>query len=399
MGHRSSAHSGPSRDDAGSGAHAGAPRVEAMESLLDAGNAVAYGRFARDGALLHANPRLRSLIGDVGAGARLPDLVVEGQRERMTRLLGSGERSGTMPNVHFGTGDQMPTTLRLSWIWNGDELLVLGESPAEDLEGAETTLVKLNSRFAARARQDAKTSGRLLEDLLRSNEELEAANREFQEFAYSIAHELRSPLRALDGFSMIVLQDYTDGLDEAGRHALERIRAASQRMGDLLDAQLALAWTGRREVEFSDVDVTLLARRIVDQKLDEDRARTVVCTVAEGLAAHTDAVLAASVLDCLLDNAWKFTAGGAEAHIEVGCEMHDGEQVFFVRDDGAGFDAAFADKLFLPFERLHTLDEHSGMGMGLATVRRLLARIGGRCWAEGAVGEGAVVWFTLSAKP
>lgn len=398
MGRRSSADSGPSRDEAGSGSHAAAPRVEALESLLDAGSAVAYGRFARDGALLHANPRLRSLIGDVAVGARLPDLVVKGQRERMTRLLGSGERSGTMPNVHFGAGDRVPTTQRLSWLREGDELLVLGESPGDDLEGVETTLFKLNSRLGAQARQDAKTSGRLLEDVLRSNEELEAANREFQEFAYSIAHELRSPLRALDGFSLIVLQDSADRLDETGRRNLERIRAASQRMAELLDAQLALARTGRRNVELGDVDVTLLARRIVDQRLAEDRARRVVCTIAEGLTAHTDAVLAASVLDCLLDNAWKFTSGVAKAHIDVGSEMRDGEQVFFVRDDGAGFDPAFADKLFLPFERLHSTDEYAGMGMGLATARRLLARIGGRCWADGGVGQGAVVWFTLAAK-
>jgi signal transduction histidine kinase len=372
--------------------------LAAIEDLLEASALAAYARFDRRGTVLRANARFRALTGDPGPGARLTDLVIAGQRERVAALLVAGESSGALSNVHFSAGDGMPTSFDLRWAWDGDELVVLGEPPVEDLEYVEASLFKLNSQVSALARQNVKTSGRLLEDLARSNEELEAANREFQEFAYSIAHELRPPLRALDGFSQVVLEDYTDRLDEAGRAALARIRAASQRMAELLDAQLALARTGRREVELSDVDVTAVARRIVERALQGDRAGSVVCTVAEGLRARTDAVLTASVLDCLLDNAWKFTSGRAEAIIEVGSENRDGEQVFFVRDNGAGFDPAYADKLFRPFEHLHATGEYAGVGMGLATVRRMLERLGGRCWAEGEVDAGATVWFTLSGK-
>jgi len=240
---------------------------------------------------------------------------------------------------------------------------------------------------------------RLLDELTQANEELEAANRELQELAHSIAHDLRSPLVALDGFSLAVLEDYGDRLDETGKDYLARIRAASQRLAELFDAQLALAQTGHRPVELGAVDVTALARRIAERLLSEDPSRDVELTIAEGLTAHTDALLAGLVLERLLDNAWKFTAKVAGAHVEVGCEDGDDEPVFFVRDDGAGFDGAYAHRLFRPFERLHSAEEYAGLGIGLASVRRMLARVGGRCWAEGEVGKGAVVWFTLSKRP
>ena len=387
--------------EAGAGAsndvpNAGQTAAAGLEALLDASEFLVYARFDRDGTLLHANTGLQAVIADAGPEARLPDLVVIGQSERMTALLGSVEHSGVLRNVHFGTGDRMPASFDLRWAWDGDELVVLGEPPVGDLADVEASLFKLNTRVSGLARENAKTSGRLLEELGRSHEELDAANREFQEFAYSIAHELRPPLRAMDGFSEILLEDYADRLDETGRDRLARIRAASQRMAELLDAQLALARTGQREVELTDVDLTVVARRIAERKMERDPGRHVTCTVADDLRARTDAVIAASVLDCLLDNAWKFTADKPEAHVEVGGEARDGEPVFFVRDDGAGFDPAHGDKLFRPFEHLHALGEYAGVGMGLATVRRMVDRLGGRCWAEGEPGAGATVWFTLS---
>ena len=237
---------------------------------------------------------------------------------------------------------------------------------------------------------------RLLDELMQANEELAAANREIKEFAYSIAHDLRAPLRALDGFSLAVLDDYAESLDATGKDYLARIRAASQRMAVLFDAQLALAQSGHLAVELTDVDLTTLARHVADRLRREEPSRDVELMVAEGMTATTDARLAELVLERLLDNAWKFTSKEAAAHIEVGCQDRDGERVYFVRDDGAGFDAAYADKLFRPFERLHAADDFDGAGVGLASVRRMLARLGGRCWAEGEVGAGAVIWFTLS---
>jgi signal transduction histidine kinase len=237
---------------------------------------------------------------------------------------------------------------------------------------------------------------RLLDELTLANEELEAANRELQEFAYSISHDLRSPLLALDGFSQAVLDDYGDRLDETGKDYLTRIRAASQRMAALFDAQLALARTGHHPVALGEVDVTALARGIFEQMRRDDPSRKVTLTIAEGLTVYTDAVLTGLVFDRLLDNAWKFTSKKDAAHIEVGCKARDGEREFFVRDNGAGFDAAYADRLFRPFERLHSREEYSGLGIGLASVRRMLARVGGHCWAEGEVGKGTIVWFTLT---
>jgi len=240
---------------------------------------------------------------------------------------------------------------------------------------------------------------RLVDELTQANAELDTANRELQEFAYSIAHDLRAPLRALDGFSLAVLDDYGDCLDETGKDYLARIRAASQRMAALFDAQLALARTGHRPLTRTEVDITGLAREAAERLLREEPSREAAFMVAEGLTARTDAELAWLVLERLLDNAWKFTSKKSSAHIEVGVEERDGEQVFFVRDDGAGFDEAYVNKLFRPFERLHSIEEFVGTGIGLASVRRMLERVGGRCWAEGEVGEGAVVWFTLAGRP
>ncbi len=236
---------------------------------------------------------------------------------------------------------------------------------------------------------------RLLEELSQANADLEIANRNLQQFVYSMSHDLRSPLRALDGFSLAILEDYADCLDDTGADYLKRIRAASQRMAELFDAQLALARTGYREVEITDVDVTELARRLVERQKSADASRSVKFSVADGMTARSDAVVAGLVLERLLDNAWKFTSKQTEAHVNVGCEDRDGENAFFVRDDGVGFEDAYAHKLFAPFERLHTAEEFVGTGIGLASVRRLLERVGGRCWAEGRPGEGAVVWFTL----
>jgi light-regulated signal transduction histidine kinase (bacteriophytochrome) len=210
-----------------------------------------------------------------------------------------------------------------------------------------------------------------------------------------MAHDLRSPLRALDGFSLAILEDHEACLDEAGSDSLRRIRAASQRMAELLDAQVRLARTGERPVEVEEVDISSLARRVVGGLEARDPSRVVQCTIRDAMTAQTDQVIAGLVLEELLDNSWKFTSSCATARIHVGCGAGADERVFFVGDNGAGFDEAYAHKLFTPFERLHSAEEFAGMGIGLARVRRMLERVGGRCWAEGEPGVGATVWFTL----
>jgi light-regulated signal transduction histidine kinase (bacteriophytochrome) len=239
---------------------------------------------------------------------------------------------------------------------------------------------------------------RLLDELQKANRDLEAANRELNEFVSWVAHDLRSPLRALDGFSLILCDDYADRLDETALRHLARIRAASQRLDELFDAQIALAEAGRRPIVLEEVDVTAAARRVAGELLRAEPGRVVELVVADGLHMTTDADLLDLVLHHLLGNAWKFTAKTASARIEVGMLPGRGAAVFFVRDNGAGFDAAYADKLFVPFERLHPRDEFAGEGIGLTIVRRALERLGGRYWAEGEVGRGATFFFALEWK-
>jgi len=225
--------------------------------------------------------------------------------------------------------------------------------------------------------------------------ELAAANRELQEFVYSVAHDLRSPLRAVDGFSLAVLEDYGDVIAEEGRADLQRVRAAAQSMGDLIDALLSLPRVGRGEVTLAQIDLSAVARRVIEERREADPDRVVEVTVEEGLVAESDAALVDVVLESLLGNAWKFTAGRPVAHIEFGALPVDGERTYFVRDDGAGFDQAYVHKLFTPFQRLHTAEQFPGTGIGLAAVARVLERLGGKFRAEGEVGRGATFYFTL----
>jgi PAS domain S-box-containing protein len=225
--------------------------------------------------------------------------------------------------------------------------------------------------------------------------ELAATSRDLQELVYSVAHDLRTPLRAVDGFSLAVLEDYGDVIAEAGRADLQRVRAAAQTMGDLIDALLSLSRVGRREVGLGEVDLSAVARRVIAERRDAEPDRVVDVTVEDGLVAESDPTLVAVVLENLLGNAWKFTAERREAHIAFGSLATDGERTYFVRDDGAGFDQAYVHKLFTPFQRLHTAEQFPGTGIGLATVGRVLERLGGTFWAEGAVGCGATFFFTL----
>ena len=225
--------------------------------------------------------------------------------------------------------------------------------------------------------------------------ELEAANKELEAFSYSASHDLRAPLRALDGFSLALLEDYGEQLDDTGRDYLARVRAAAQRMGQLIDDLLTLSRVTRREMAREKVDLSALARDTLADLREAEPERAVDAAVADGLVANGDSALLCIVLQNLLANAWKLTSRKQEAHIEVGVDRRDGVAAYYVRDDGAGFDATYVDKLFTPFQRLHTAAEFPGTGIGLATVKRIVRRHGGTVWAEGAVDSGATIYFTL----
>ena len=233
------------------------------------------------------------------------------------------------------------------------------------------------------------------EELERKTLHLEAANRELEAFSYSVSHDLRTPLRGIDAFSQELLEDYADKLDANGRDSLERIRAASQRMGVLIDGLLNLSRVARRDLQRVRVDLSGLARDIAGSLTSLQPGREVEFTIPEGLAAEGDEHLLYIVLQNLLGNAWKFTEKRQRARIEFGLAEVAGSPAYFVRDNGAGFDMAYAGKLFSPFQRLHHHNEFPGTGIGLATVKRIVQRHGGRIWAEGVVDHGAIIHFTL----
>ncbi len=226
-------------------------------------------------------------------------------------------------------------------------------------------------------------------------EELERKNRELEAFSYSVSHDLRAPLRGIDGFSQALLEDYGAALPPPAQDYLRRVRAAAQRMGELIDDLLQLSRVGRAPLQRRRIDLSALARSVVAELRRAAPDRAVEVTIADGLVAEADPGLIRALLENLLGNAWKFTAKTDAAAIAFEAAEAAGETAFVVRDNGVGFDMAHADRLFAPFQRLHSEAEFPGTGIGLATVRRIVDRHGGRAWAEAAPGRGAAIFWTL----
>jgi len=243
---------------------------------------------------------------------------------------------------------------------------------------------------------------RASKDLEDANRELEGTNRELEAFSYSVSHDLRAPLRTIDGFSQILQEDYEGGLDDEGMDYLGRVRAASRHMATLIDDLLDLSRVGRRPLRREPLDLSRLAAGIIEELKESQPGREVEFVTEEKIMAWGDVSLLKVALENLLGNAWKFTARQEQARIEFGADSNPGPgflaPVYYVRDNGAGFDQAYADKLFGAFQRLHGQDEFEGTGIGLATVARIVHRHGGRVWAEGSVGEGATFYFTLGGR-
>jgi PAS domain S-box-containing protein len=223
---------------------------------------------------------------------------------------------------------------------------------------------------------------------------LEASNRELEAFSYSVSHDLRGPLRGIEGFAHVLAEDYGDRLDDAGRSHLLRIRRASQRLSQTIDDLIELARISRSPLLLRETDLSALAQAIV-LDLSAASGRQPVIAISEHIAVRADPKLLQVVLGNLLGNAWKFTGRTEHARIEFGATEIEGERAYYVRDNGPGFDSTYADKLFKPFQRLHRPDEFAGSGIGLATVQRIIQRHGGRVWAEGRPNEGATFYFTL----
>ena len=238
-------------------------------------------------------------------------------------------------------------------------------------------------------------SEQLAESLRRQTEELESANKELAAFSYSISHDLRAPLRGMDGFSQALLEDYGDELDDTARDYLGRIRRASQRMADLIDAILTLSRATQGELRRRKVDLSALAEGVVEELRHTAPERDVQISVQSGIQVVGDERMLRVALQNLLGNAWKFTARCDSPYIAFGTTERDGKTVHYVQDNGAGFNMTYADRLFTAFQRLHRSDEFEGTGIGLASVRRIINRHGGDVWAESRPGEGATFYFTL----
>ena len=343
------------------------------------------------GIILDVNPRLAVMTGLTGVhlvGTAVIDLIPSAYRAEFARLLDVGAGDSARGEVELSApgGTTIPALLAVSGFdLDGMMLryLVLTDLTAQ--RRAEAEVRRLNAELETRV-------------ALRTAE-LERANKNLQAFAYSVSHDLRTPLRALSGFSEALVEDYGDRLDETGRGYAGSIKAASERMAALIDDLLLLSRVSRARMDLEPVDLSAEAAAIAAELHARDPGRAVRFTIEGGVRVIADRALIRAVLQNLLENAWKFTAHRDGAVIEFArTAAEDGTVCCYVRDNGAGFDPAYAGKLFQPFERLHNAAEFPGTGIGLASVARIIERHGGRTWADGAVGHGATFYLTLDTE-
>ena len=270
------------------------------------------------------------------------------------------------------------------------------------LEETQRAMLNLLDDFASEREKTEAANRELrvaLESLRLAKEAVDSANRELEAFSYSVSHDLRAPLRTISGFSQVLLEDCAPELNDVGKDSLRRIVAAVDKMGQLIDDLLNLSRVTRVEMLRGHVDLSRIARRIFEELRKSHPERRVEVVVTDGLVGAGDERLLSVVLRNLVDNAWKFTSRNEKARIEFGATRAAGGPAYFIRDNGTGFDMAYADKLFQPFQRLHHMREFPGTGIGLATVKRIIERHGGRVWIEARPGQGTTVYFTLVNEP
>lgn len=320
-------------------------------------------------------------------GRSMDTLFPERYRQRLRDYVDNGVNSTSIDALSAVSG------LRVG----GDEFPLEGSISKVEIEGSLTsTLILRDITETIRAQKEIRALNAELELRVgRRTAELEGANRELEAFSYSVSHDLRSPLRGIDGWSQALLEDNYEQLDQTGRQYLDRVRAETQRMGCLIDAMLELARVMRTELQPETIDFTALAQDVARHLGDIHSLHPIEVSIAPGLVAVGDPRLLEIVLNNLIGNAFKFSGKRHDPRVEVGQTQLDGEKVFFVRDNGAGFDMAYASKMFGAFQRMHKVSEYPGTGVGLATVQRIVNRHGGKVWAESVVQQGATFSFTL----
>jgi PAS domain S-box-containing protein len=346
-----------------------------------------------EGRFISANPAIARIFGYDSADELLAGITdiknqlyvnPEDRTEIMRRITADGFLSSYEVQYRRRDGCAIWLSLNARAVKDETGKLVCVEGMAVDITErklAEEEILKLNQELEQR----------VFDRTVR----LEAVNKEIEAFSYSVSHDLRAPLRSIDGFSQALLEEYREKLDETGKNYLERVRKAAQRMGWLIDDLLKLSRVSRSELQCEAADLSDMVRAILQTTQENSPDRIVDITVQDGIMVPGDPYLLQIALRNLLDNAWKFTGKEARPRIEFGSAVKDGETIYYVRDNGAGFDMAYVDKLFGAFQRLHTTEEFAGTGIGLATVQRIISRHGGRVWAEGEVGKGATFYFTL----
>jgi PAS domain S-box-containing protein len=368
--------------------------TDRLLKVIDNTSAVIYMR-DNDGRYLLVNRQYEQLFG-----IRRQDIVGLTDHDLFPREMADDFRANDLKALSHGAPIQMEEVAPHP---DGVHTYITVKYPIRDAGGRTYAVCGISTDITPLKRVEEKERqlNAELEDRVRERTaELEAAARELDAFAYSVSHDLRAPLRAVAGFSRTLLEDHGAQLDEEARDCLDRVIAATGHMGRLIDDLLSLSRTGRVELVRRPVDLSAVARRIVGElaAAETGEPRDVRITIDEGVVVVGDEPLLEIVMRNLISNAWKFSAKAPRPAIHVGSAEQDGTPVVFVRDNGAGFDMHKVDRLFAPFQRLHTTAEFAGSGVGLALVARIITRHGGRVWAEGEVGKGASFYFTLPRR-
>ena len=354
--------------------------ISSVVATLDEGRYVAV----NDTFLSLTGHKREEVVGRTSADLRIwpnPDA----RSEVIQLLLAKGQIRNRETNYQMRSGEVRTFLMSADIIeLNGKPHLITASIDITERKQAEKDVRRLNEELEQRVAD--------------RTVQLQAANKELEAFAYSVSHDLRAPLRHINGFSQALLEDYTDKLDAEGKNHLQQLRGASQAMAQLIDNLLELSRVTRTEMRREVVDLTKLAHAVLADLQKRDPKRAVFINIEDGILTVGDKSLLRIMLGNLLENAWKFTSKSEQAEISFGKETENGESCFFVRDNGAGFDMAYADKLFGAFQRLHSGSEFEGTGIGLATVQRIAHRHGGRVRAEGAVNEGATFYIILPQR-